>query len=49
MNDKVIKTKCSGFLDKYFTCISKSEDFLECKLYIDLMDKCNLNQKKVSK
>jgi len=34
------KEKCNQFLDKYFNCVSKSDDFPECKLYLDLMDMC---------
>ncbi len=48
MNDK---KNCEKFLDQYFVCISKTEDYSECKLYLDMRDSCKsgLNQKKLKK
>lgn len=44
------KKSCEKFLDQYFICISKTEDYPECKLHLDKIDKCKiLNQKKLNK
>ena len=42
MENKSKKT-CQIFLDKYYTCLSKTYDFIDCKIYIDKNEECKLN------
>ena len=43
--NKEIKN-CNDFLDKFYSCISTTNDYGECKIFIDQLDKCKISSKK---